>query len=297
MDACIDGCCLQLRDNCMLYGSALNISFMRVVSLVLMVFLSAFSVKAQMNDTLLEKIDFDDISLIDTEPLNVAIAEYIDSAQNTELSAENQMFNYILAADNILKNCTAYPMYKYVYQYLIIGFSELGANLVVDYMTRLPYLEYVDASVEQRNEIINISESYHRVKIGSEAPDIECVAIDGLDFHLYDIESEFTIVLFWSYSCPHCRDLISELTEFADENEGIAVVTVNISGDRKKVRRLLRKNGTDKYYNIYDDKGWNSQIVENYAVNMTPSLFVLDADMKIIAKPFDIDEIIEFFER
>ena len=270
---------------------------MRVKSLIIIVLLSAFSMtRAQMNDALLETIDFNDTTLINTEFLNTTLAEYIDSAQNPELSTENQMYNYILAADNVLKNCTVYPMYKYVYQYLISGFSELGANMVIDYLVRLPYLEYVEASSEQRNEIITIAESYNRVKIGFEAPDIECVTVDGKRFHLYEVRDRFTIVLFWSYSCPHCRDLIKELVEFADKNKDVTIVTVNVSGDLKKVKRLLKKSGADKYYNICDGKGWDSQIVEDYAVDMTPSLFVLDKDKVIIAKPFDIDEIIEFFD-
>ena len=107
---------------------------------------------------------------------------------------------------------------------------------------------------------------------------------------------QFTIILFWSYSCPHCRDLIKELAEFADKNEHITVVTVNVSGDLKKVRRLLKKTGSKKYHNIFESEGWKSQIVEDYAVDMTPSLFLLDEDKVLIAKPFDIDEIIEFFD-
>ncbi len=270
---------------------------MRVKSLIIIVLLSAFSMtRAQMNDALLEKIDFNDTTLINTEFLDSTLAEYIDSAQNQELSAEGQMYNYILAVDNVLKNCTTYPMYKYVYQYLINGFSELGANLVVDYMIRLPYLEYLGADDEQLNEIINIAESYNRVKIGCKAPDIECVTVDDKLFNLYEVKEKFTILLFWSYSCPHCRDLIKELTEFADQKEDVTVVTVNVSGDLKKVRRLLKKTGAIKYHNIFANEGWNSKIVENYAVDMTPSLFLLDEDKVIIAKPFDIDEIIEFFD-
>ncbi|MBO6058186.1 MAG: TlpA family protein disulfide reductase [Bacteroidales bacterium] len=270
---------------------------MRVKSLIIIVLLSAFSMtRAQMNDALLEKINFNDTTLINTEFLDSTLAEYIDSAQNQELSAEGQMYNYILAADNVLKNCTTYPMYKYVYQYLINGFSDLGANLVVDYMIRLPYLEYLGADDEQLNEIINIAESYNRVKIGCKAPDIKCVTVDDKLFNLYEVKEKFTILLFWSYSCPHCRDLIKELTEFADKNEDVTVVTVNVSGDLKKVRRLLKKTGAIKYQNIFANEGWNSKIVEDYAVDMTPSLFLLDEDKVIIAKPFDIDEIIEFFD-
>ena len=66
-----------------------------------------------------------------------------------------------------------------------------------------------------------------------------------------------------------------------------------VSKDLKKVKRLLRKAKLDSQYNICDGMGWDSPIVEDYAVDMTPSLFLLDEDKVLIAKPFDIEEVEE----
>ena len=227
--------------------------------------------------------------------IKMALANYIDAYRNPELSPDSQMYSYILAADNILKKSTDYPTYVFVYQYFISGFSELGANMVVDYLIRMPYLEQINATSGEKNIIINISESYKRVKIGSKAPDIQTVTINKKVFNLDDVDSEYTIILFWSYSCPHCRDLIKELSSFAKNHKDFAVVTVNVSGDLKKVKRILRKNHLAQF-NICDGKGWDSQIVNDYAVDMTPSLFLLDKDKIIIAKPFDIDDILNSIE-
>jgi len=99
------------------------------------------------------------------------------------------------------------------------------------------------------------------------------------------------VILFWSYSCPHCRDMISELGQLAKSNPEVAIVTVNVSGDIKKVKRLIKKSHLEKTYNICDGLGWRSPIVEDYAVDMTPSLFLLDENKIIIAKPFDFEEL------
>ena len=209
-----------------------------------------------------------------------------------------QINNYdlILEADRQLSECKDYDTYKSVYQYLIYGFSELGANTAVDFMIRLPYFEYLDATDEQRDEIRAIAGMYERVKIGKKAPDIQAVTIDDKQFSLNDIAKKYSIVLFWSYSCPHCHDLLKELADFARENEDFAVVTVNVSGELKQVKRLLKKSGLKKYYNICDGGGWDSPIVIDYAVDMTPSMFLLDKDKIIIGKPFNTEEIEDITE-
>ena len=74
-------------------------------------------------------------------------------------------------------------------------------------------------------------------------------------------------------------------------------MTVAVSDNIKKVKRFLKKTHFEEYYNICDGKGWNSPIVEAYAVDMTPSVFLLDKNKIIIAKPFDIEELINEIER
>lgn len=272
-------------------------SMYRVKLLVIIILMSVFSsINGQMNDALLEEVDFNDTTLVESDFLKTTLAEYIDSAKNPELSAEKQMYNYILATDNVLKRCMSFPIYKFVYQYLIYGFSELGANLVVDYMVRLPYLEYLNADSNQIQEMNDIAEAYNRVKIGCKAPDIHSVTVDDETFDLSNIKEKYVVILFWSYSCPHCRDLISEIGRFAKNHKDFAIVTVNVSGEYKKVKRLLKKSHLSESYNLYELKGWRSEIVDNYAVDTTPSMFLLDQNKVIIAKPFDIEEIVNILE-
>lgn len=266
----------------------------RFKSLIIIVLLLVVSIaKGQADDSLLDRIDFSDTTMIQGDLMWETIAEYITQAQNSDTNLKNQMYNMILAADNVLsKTVVSYDMYLAVYQYLISGFSELGANMIVDYLVRMPYVEYLNIDETQRNEIEAVAESYNWVKIGKKAPDIQSNTIDKLEFTLSQIKTKYTVILFWSYLCPHCRDLVIELGELAKNNPDVSIVTVNVSGELKDVKRLLKKAGLKKQYNICDGLGWNSPIVDDYAVDMTPSLYLLDENKILISKPFDIDDVI-----
>ena len=269
-----------------------------IKNLIIIVLLSVISIaRGQADDALLDKIDFNDTTLIQGNFMWQTIAEYISQAQESDANPTNRMYNTILAADNVLsRSVTSYEMYVAVYQYLINGFYELGDTKLVDYLVRMPYLEYINPNEEQRYNIEKISATYERVKIGFQAPDIQTNTLNNREFTLSKIKKKKTVILFWSYSCPHCRDLVNELGELIKKNKDVAVVTVNVSGDLKEVKHLLNKAGLKKQYNICDGKGWNSPIVEAYAVDMTPSLFLLDENKILISKPFDIEDVINMIE-
>ena len=268
---------------------------MKCIKLLIIILLLTIdnTMMGQSEESILDKIDFNDTTMINSDLMWQTIAEYITAEQNKSANPNSQMYNMILAADNVLgRSCTSFVMYKSVYQYLISIFSELGATQVVDYMLRMPYLGYLDATDSEREEIMDIAERYERVKIGLKTPDIHTKTIKKLEFTLSEIKSKNTLIFFWSYSCPHCREILKELGKLAKKDKDLAIITVNVSGDFKKVKCLLKKSGLKNAYNIADGKGWNSPIVEDYAVDMTPSLFLLDENKILIAKPFDIEEVI-----
>ncbi|MGN0032211.1 MAG: TlpA family protein disulfide reductase [Candidatus Limimorpha sp.] len=251
------------------------------------------SLRCQTDSSELDTVNFADTALIGTEQLRNAISDYLTNAQDFSKPVEKQMYDIIIAADNVLSRCvSSFEMYKFVYHFMVLGFSEMGATLAVDYMMRMPYIEYLDATKQQREELYALAESFNRVKIGSVAPDIVAMTLNGTEFSLYDAESDYFVLLFWSFSCPHCRDMLKDISKYLSENDNVTVITVNVIGDRKRVRRLLRSLKVGDF-NICDGHGWDSPIVRDFAVDMTPSLFVLDKDKKIIARPFGVNEILE----
>lgn len=239
-------------------------------------------------------VDFNNLSLIPTNVLTTKIIDFLSILQTSEQNYEQQILSFILGIDKVLYLAsTNFEMYKFVFQYLIEVFQELSINEVVDYMTRIPYSEKLDCSEEEYNELLSIVEFNSRVKIGNLAKNISGKTIFDEEFDMYDIDSKFTIVYFWSYTCEHCRENIKDLKIFLDENTDFSLVAVSVKGDIKKIKKLIKKVKIKGYF-YHDGLEWKTPFVDDYAVTSTPSFYILDKDKKILFKPFDFNELNNF---
>lgn len=240
------------------------------------------------------KVDFSDVSLIPTDVMTNKIFDFLSIQLTSEQNKDQQIMALILGADNVLNRATVnFEMYKFLYQFLFETFKELNVNEVVDYLTRIPYSEEMDCSEEQYNELLSIAEFNSRARVGSIAKNISGKTIFDQDFDLYSIDNKFTIVYFWSYTCDHCRENLGGLKSFLDENPDFSMVAVSVKGDLKKIKNIVKKNKISGYF-YHDGLEWDCPYVDDYAVTATPSFYLLDKDKKIVFKPFDFKELVNF---
>lgn len=251
----------------------------------------------QRNDLIINffnDVDFNNLSLIPTDILAIKIFDFISIQLSPELTPEQRVMSIILATDNILNRCTVnYEMYKFVFQFLMEVFAELNLQDVVDYMTRIPYSEIIDCSESQYEELLSIVEFNSRASIGSLANNIYGKTVLDIEFDLYNIDNEFTLVYFWSYTCEQCRESLKKLELFLNDNKNFSMIAVSVKGDLKKIKNLAKKYKAEAYF-YHDGLEWNCPFVNDYAVTATPSFYLLDKDKKIIFKPFDFNELIDF---
>ena len=239
-------------------------------------------------------VDFNDLSLIPTNVLTNKILDFLSLQQHSGQNKDQQIMAVILGVDNVLYRASVnYDMYKFIFQYLMEGFKELAYDDIVDYMTRVPYSDEIECDENQYNELLNIVEFNSRVKLGSKAENISGTTIYNEEFDMYDIDSDFTIVYFWSYTCEHCRENIRYLKTFLEENPDFTLVAVSVKGDLKKIKSLVKKNKVNSYF-YHDGMEWDSPHVYNYAVTATPSFYLLDKNKNIIFKPYNFDELVQF---
>ena len=239
-------------------------------------------------------VDFSDESLIPTDVMTNKIFDFLSIQLTSEQNKDQQTMALILGADNVLNRATVnFEMYKFLYQFLFETFKELNVNEVVDYLTRIPYSEEMDCSEEQYNELLSIAEFNSRARVGSIAKNISGKTIFDQDFDLYSIDNKFTIVYFWSYTCDHCRENLGGLKLFLDENPDFSMVAVSVKGDLKKIKNIVKKNKISGYF-YHDGLEWDCPYVDDYAVTATPSFYLLDKDKKIVFKPFDFKELVNF---
>ena len=239
-------------------------------------------------------VDFNDVSLIPTDVMTNKIFDFLSIQITSEQNEDQQIMSLILGVDNVLNRATVnFEMYKFLYQFLFETFKELNINEVIDYLTRIPYSEEIDCAEEQYNELLSIAEFNSRARVGSVAKNISGKTIFDQDFDLYSIDKDYTIVYFWSYTCEHCRENLGELKLFLDENPDFSMVAVSVKGDLKKIKNIVKKNKISGYF-YHDGLEWDSPYVDDYAVTATPSFYLLDNENKIVFKPFDFNELVDF---
>jgi len=144
------------------------------------------------------------------------------------------------------------------------------------------------------------------IKIGSEAPDFEISPVDFFDnpfkatngtSRLHQLQSEYTLILFWATWCPHCTFIMPKIKEAVDNfnvlhpGKKLMTVAFSLDSDKDLLKNYLTAQSLQSFINFSDYKGWQSDVVKKYNVFATPTMFLLDNDKKILAKPETIQQL------
>ena len=136
----------------------------------------------------------------------------------------------------------------------------------------------------------------------------------------YSLKSDYTILYFWDPECGHCKKITPKLQtlyakKFRERNIEIFAVGKAVGEDFEKWKAFIKKHNlqfinvamTDRLYR--EAKKDPSQFIPKYTtiealnyqttfdVFMSPKLFLLDKDKKIIGKGLNISQLEEFLDR
>ena len=131
-------------------------------------------------------------------------------------------------------------------------------------------------------------EAYQRMAVGQEVKDFTLADINGEPVNLYNTVSPYTLLLFWHTECNHCQALMKILPLLAQKglfrNHQIKIIGISINEDRAKWEEFSRDYALD-WTNTYSENGFHSQLAGDYNLFATPSMFLLDENHRIVAKP------------
>ena len=271
--------------------------FCRILFFVFLLLPSA-SIFAQEDviDHFFDDVDFADTVTVKSDDFKYRIIDYITLHQEQEKDDENRTYAAMFAVDKVLEfSVVSYDSYREIFMFLIDGFSALGYDDLVEFMANYPHFYEIKGTTEsQFMELYNATECHSRVGIGKNAPEIDTVTVDGKRFSINTIDSEYVIVAFWSYDCPHCRDFMHEVGAFLDENPDFAIVAVNVIGTKREVKRLMRREKLKNSFFYREELEWQGPFAKAYAVNSLPSVFLLDESRTIVLKPMEISDLYDF---
>ena len=143
-------------------------------------------------------------------------------------------------------------------------------------------------------EIVNQIEMHNRLRLGVIAPEIKWKKND-VQVSLRNLEgAENYVLVFWSSTCSHCLRELPALHDELKNNQNVKVVAVGLEDDYSTWKQESAK--MPHFDHAIALGKWESEYADLYAIDKTPSYFILDQGKRIIAKPESDKEIIEFLK-
>lgn len=245
----------------------------------------------------LRKHYFDNIDLGDpinlrTPYLHNRINYYMENITPKDPDSTITSIEFILGkmepAPDTYKYYLSYFLNKYA-QMKIVGFDRVYVHLVdnyyatgkADWVTEETLVKLKDQADKLRN-----------ILIGEKFPDITTYKIDETPVRIWDVESEYTVVVFWAHDCGHCTKTMPDIVSFYDEyqSKGVTLISICTKGGKKTkpCQEAIPGKKMEKFINTFDEYQRYRQTVY---IRSTPKIFILDKDKKILIKDIPAKEL------
>jgi thiol-disulfide isomerase/thioredoxin len=208
------------------------------------------------------------------------------------------------AIDFVRKTMSNYDTYEFCLNYFLKRFNKEHKEVA--------FLNLYDAFLQNQEGDCGSSHQdaftwarekanvYRNVQIGSAAPDFSLQ--DGL-LNLSSIQSDYILLVFWASWCPHCVEEIPKIKAVTDsislslqkKNKKLITIAISLDTDKEAWQKYVKEKNLLSWLNTSELKGWKGEISKKYNVYATPTMFVLDKDKKIIAKPILPEQLAKFF--
>jgi thiol-disulfide isomerase/thioredoxin len=140
---------------------------------------------------------------------------------------------------------------------------------------------YLTACGAENIDVAKRLKGYKRMAKGNKSPNIVWQE-NGKPIQLYDLQADTVYVIFWADWCMHCQDVLLRLYKKTTSNNNVKVVAVNIDNDNSST--TLGKRLMPLWHHIQATGQWDDDLIEQYNVFGTPTIYVLDNKFKILRR-------------
>lgn len=169
----------------------------------------------------------------------------------------------------------------------IMGFDYVFARLAETYY----FTGLADwLSEEQLKDMRKHARGILNTMPGDPAKDITMNNLYGEQVSLFSVDAPYTIVVFWSSSCGHCRKELPKVHKLYKEYqpEGVACYAVSTDLEREGWQEFIEEHEMGDWINVIDVEHY-SNFRKDYNVYTTPIIYLLDKDKNITAKKISVE--------
>lgn len=134
-------------------------------------------------------------------------------------------------------------------------------------------------------------EQYRKMAKGNLAPKLKFENTKSSFKELGDLKNKYKLVIFASSWCTNCIEEIPKIKAFYPgwkKKDDLEVVLVSLDTDKEKYEAFIKDMD---WVTTSDFEGWEGQAARDYCIFATPTLYLLDADNKILVKPVSPEQI------
>ncbi|MDY5969299.1 MAG: DUF5106 domain-containing protein [Bacteroidales bacterium] len=137
---------------------------------------------------------------------------------------------------------------------------------------------------------------WEKLLIGKDAPELILRTADGQPRSLHALKSKYTLLVFWSPTCGHCKVMIPELYQkfmiYKDKYDIDAFTLLSEPDDHTHelwIKFIQDHNFTDDRWLNLDGAECNIDWHDVYDIVTTPQIYLLDKDKHILAKKLNAE--------
>lgn len=211
--------------------------------------------------------------------------------------------DYMLGFASINEEMTRFLLVKFVNRYLNQKYmweDAVFVHLFEKYFSNKTYSWLADKG---KKTITDRAYSLMANIMGNPAADIVLPDSSGNITGLYDLKSDYTLVVFWDPTCGHCKEMLPRLDSFYMakwKSAGLKMFAIakETDGTRKDWINFVTEKKlwewTHVYYNKADDKARINSGIPGYSqlydVQSFPTVYLLDKDKRIVAKKLTVEQ-------
>ena len=244
--------------------------------------------------TYFDDLDFSNESFIRSDVYATRFQDYIiKHSGHTEVG-------YYNAVDDIMKKSKVNEkVFEFALYNLLDGFYGSGLEDVATYIMEEYFYGEACGEIEINDLLRSKADLIKNLQIGNIPPDFTIKSNYGADVNLKNTcaNNKYTVIMFWATHCPHCmRDLPGFVPVYNEyKSKGLEVIGVALDVNQTKWKNTIEEKGFN-WKNVSQFGNYKSPVCIDYKINKTPSWFILDSSMKIIAKPKGKQEVLRFLK-
>lgn len=247
-----------------------------------------------------DNVDFADSGLVRSPVLHGKIMKYFEQYVFPNPDSITKYVDIVIGKAKANRE-----MYQLVLNELFSKYARseiMGYDAIYVYMAEKYYLSG-EAPWAEAKGLMELRDRVEAVKptlIGKIAPNFTAQDSLGRNHTFYDFipKNKYTLLVFWNSDCGHCQHEIPILKQlYIDSLKqlGVGLYTSSTEQTDSSFRAFAAKNCHADWITCADMRGM-SAFRKEYDLIVTPKMFLITPDFKIIAKNIPLESLVDFIK-